>query len=1249
MANQKTLILDAGKRQQIAAVDTLLTGAGIDRSVPGIYLLGASVATQIDIGKVGVDTFIRGNATVDGDETIVGDITVKDNAIFEGNTTIGNAPTDTLSIPARLAGSFVGLKEDDHIFTIDQSTTLGVAGATWTFIGGKGANASGATPGGLGGLVTFQNGPGGDGTATLAAGGGRLVSLTGGDAGAANGGPGSAGGSVEIDGGLGSGGQANGFIKIGTIRATEIRISSGSIPVKFKGTGLKTFEGLADFTGGLVSNTNFRFVESSDPTQVANSGFIYTKDDGGDTELFYKDDSGNVVQVTQDGTLSGPGLTLGSVPFGGAGGKLAEDNANIFWDDTKKALGLGTNSIDASAILELSSTTKGFLPPRMTDGQRDAISSPATGLGIYNTTTNKPNLFNGTAWKQVVVTPVATLTIGSIPFVTAAGEIDDDNANLSWDNVTKELNVASVKSPKFIASAGAPVYQFEETDAAADEKKWQFQVDSEVFKLETLNDAETVFVPRLEITRSSGLINFKNGDVLFDGQAQIAGSAATSSTTFAVIGNTQWRMQINVGDEGNAGVIDYRNFNANALTIVGAGAGSNRRVHIFDYMGIGISPLLGIRLLLPLENDPVTPTLAFGDGDSGFYESADDSIVMASAGVARFQFNGAFLRAVVAGGSALLNETASATNPSVIPNHADVDTGLGSSAADQLSLIAGGVEQVRLDVTGNHTINSLLDEATGNEAALSLNYTANKATSGNDTGLLINKTDTLSPGTSLLLDLQLGGTSMFVVEDDGKVGIANGIGNLPQYRLDVGDASYFAINGLFAHIVQHNNAASTFWSIAPRNGGDLDIAVTTTDPRPSGGTIGASDNAISIKTNKNVEFLSNVGIGMANPVANTTAGVLQVGLANATTVPTGTVTGGGILYSTSGVLHWLKSDGIDVDLLAAGAGLDNIVEDLTPQLGGQLDVNGFSIGDGTLELLKFVETASAVNELTITNAATGGAPALSATGDDTNIDLRLNPKGTGGVGINVTPSSALHVAGSDDASTRINVARFGSNSLAPRFQFSKSSGVGIGSAGALAGGDSIGELAFVGNDGTSFRDGASIVAQTTQPWTTSALGTEIRFNTVPNGSTVNTLRMTIAESGQVDIVGTATASNLKTHSLIENRSPTTSTASTTFVTLESASAVTFSGRPVLCFVNATMFPSVLNLKVELAIQIDSGSDAVAAQILHNETEHNTVQGAVIVTPTAGSHTLRVRWRVASGSGTLTLDANDQILLHAVEL
>ena len=84
--------------------------------------------------------------------------------------------------------------------------------------------------------------------------------------------------------------------------------------------------------------------------------------------------------------------------------------------------------------------------------------------------------------------------------------------------------------------------------------------------------------------------------------------------------------------------------------------------------------------------------------------------------------------------------------------------------------------------------------------------------------------------------------------------------------------------------------------------------------------------------------------------------------------------------------------------------MKDLVEDTTPQLGGNLDANGNNIlidsgnfiGDENgLEQVKFATTASAVNELTVTNAATGNAPEVSATGGDTNVDLNLTPKGTG--------------------------------------------------------------------------------------------------------------------------------------------------------------------------------------------------------------------------------------------------------------
>ncbi|MFL0297393.1 hypothetical protein [Aquirufa novilacunae] len=62
------------------------------------------------------------------------------------------------------------------------------------------------------------------------------------------------------------------------------------------------------------------------------------------------------------------------------------------------SVSIGSSAPVGSAKLEVNSTTQGFLLPRMTTVQRDAISSPAQGLSIYNTTTKGNELYNGTAW-----------------------------------------------------------------------------------------------------------------------------------------------------------------------------------------------------------------------------------------------------------------------------------------------------------------------------------------------------------------------------------------------------------------------------------------------------------------------------------------------------------------------------------------------------------------------------------------------------------------------------------------------------------------------------------------------------------------------------------------------------------------------------------------------------------------------------------------------------------------------------------
>tara|TARA_R110002020_G_scaffold76635_3_gene194098 strand:+ start:2494 stop:3042 length:549 start_codon:yes stop_codon:yes gene_type:complete len=63
------------------------------------------------------------------------------------------------------------------------------------------------------------------------------------------------------------------------------------------------------------------------------------------------------------------------------------------------SLGVGVATPEASSLLDVTSTTKGFLPPRMTTAQRNAIGSPSPGLTIYNTTTTTLNYYDGANWQ----------------------------------------------------------------------------------------------------------------------------------------------------------------------------------------------------------------------------------------------------------------------------------------------------------------------------------------------------------------------------------------------------------------------------------------------------------------------------------------------------------------------------------------------------------------------------------------------------------------------------------------------------------------------------------------------------------------------------------------------------------------------------------------------------------------------------------------------------------------------------------
>jgi ethanolamine utilization microcompartment shell protein EutS len=109
---------------------------------------------------------------------------------------------------------------------------------------------------------------------------------------------------------------------------------------------------------------------------------------GNRAKLLVADNDTNAYFIAEDGYIS----------IGGCD-DLAADNLNI--NEDTGAVGIGTISPNANAMLDVTSTTKAFMPPRMTTTERDAVASPAAGMVVYNITTNVLNFHNGSAWGAV--------------------------------------------------------------------------------------------------------------------------------------------------------------------------------------------------------------------------------------------------------------------------------------------------------------------------------------------------------------------------------------------------------------------------------------------------------------------------------------------------------------------------------------------------------------------------------------------------------------------------------------------------------------------------------------------------------------------------------------------------------------------------------------------------------------------------------------------------------------------------------
>lgn len=218
--------------------------------------------------------------------------------------------------------------------------------------------------------------------------------------------------------------------------------------------------------------------------------------------------------------------------------------ALVIHDSPNRVVVGTTNLPDASAILSVVSISGGFLPPVLTTTQRDAITTPLAGIQIYNSTTNKPNFRNASAWVEFGgdVFKVGTPVDNQLGVWTGDGTLEGDTA-LTFNTSTDVLNVnGQIVSTKvgggldagFHAHSNTPAYSFREMDASVDNKLWHIAVQGEQFRMEAINDADSVFTMFMTVDRTGTVIdavNFPNGPVNITNNLTVGGNLTVNGTT----------------------------------------------------------------------------------------------------------------------------------------------------------------------------------------------------------------------------------------------------------------------------------------------------------------------------------------------------------------------------------------------------------------------------------------------------------------------------------------------------------------------------------------------------------------------------------------------------------------------------------------------------------------------------------------------------------------------------------------------
>ena len=253
-----------------------------------------------------------------------------------------------------------------------------------------------------------------------------------------------------------------------------------------------------------------------------------------------------------------------------------------------------------------------------------------------------------------------------------------------------------------------------------------------------------------------------------------------------------------------------------------------------------------------------------------------------------------------------------------------------------------------------------------------------------------------------------------VQEGSGNVGLGT---DSPQEKLHIHDGNFLLHNdsgGSMTMTFARDNTGSGFGTSNKiyQFTTPADMSKTTLQV----GTAGSTVDAISVNSD----------------------GAFHIVKESSTPSTPGAGNGGYVYVKSDGKLYFRSDSTTETDLTASSSGLAAVVDDTSPQLGGNLDCNGNNIildndnsilDENTKAQITFLTTASALNSLGIRNAATGGdaqagttstAPTIESVGE-TNVDLGLAAKGTGTVTIRANTNSGTLSLNSTGNTKTINI------------------------------------------------------------------------------------------------------------------------------------------------------------------------------------------------------------------------------------